>query len=301
VAWKDGRIVGTQGTIRTTVFVHGRPEAAAWVIDFAVRKDLRRSGIGEALGAASRAERRTRLILEVSPTARGIANRAGYGAIGEVPLFVRPVDPARWLRSHGVPEPLAWLSGAASPALAALDSFALRLARSEQVELVQTSFFDGRADTIFASLATRHPVLCRRDSSWLQWRFERYPQPRRYETYWVARKGAPAGYVVLRAGTHHGAGSGVLVDYLCDPGILRAVLGLCLERFRAAGAAVATCLHLNPSASGAFRRLGFLRRNSGWRFLVRPEPPALGPAILDARNWFLTGADSNIDRERGPL
>ena len=66
VAWKDGRIVGTLGTLRTAVWVDGKPEPGSWVVDFAVHRDLRRSGIGEALGAASRAERGTRMIL-VSP------------------------------------------------------------------------------------------------------------------------------------------------------------------------------------------------------------------------------------------
>lgn len=220
--------------------------------------------------------------------------------MGEVPLFVRPIDPARWLRPR-VPQPLAWLAGAARPALAALDALALRFARSERVELVETGSFDGRADAFLGELARRYPVLCQRDSSWLRWRFERYPQPRRYQMYWLVRKGAPVGYAVLRSGTHHGAGSGVLVDYLCDPEILPALLGRCLERFRAAGAAVATCLHLNPLAPTAFRRLGFFRRNSGWRFLVRPGSEAADAALFDRGAWFLTAGDANVDRDRTPL
>jgi GNAT superfamily N-acetyltransferase len=75
VAWKDGRIVGTLGTVRTTVWVKGQPEPAAWVIDFAVHRDLRRSGIGEALGAVSRGERETRMILEVTPAAARLSLR----------------------------------------------------------------------------------------------------------------------------------------------------------------------------------------------------------------------------------
>src|SRR5581483_4269383 len=144
VAWKDGRIVGTIGTVRTSVWVNGQPEPCSWVIDFAVHRDLRRSGIGDALAAVSRAEPRTRLVLEVTPAARGIAARAGHQVLGEVPLLVRPLQPARWLRSRGFPGPLAWISHAASPALAGLDALALRLARSERVELVETPSFDAR-------------------------------------------------------------------------------------------------------------------------------------------------------------
>lgn len=301
VAWKDGRIVGTMGTMRTTIWVKGQPEPGAWVIDFAVHRDLRRSGIGEALGSVSRAGPTTRLLLEVTPAARGIAARAGYEAIGDVPLLVRPLDIAAWLRSRGIPRPLAWLSQAALPTLSGLDALALGLARSERVELVETPSYDGRADAIFAALSTRYPVLCQRDRRWLEWRFERYPQPGRYRMYWVVRKGAPAGYAVLRAGTHHGQPSGVLVDHLCDPGIVPAMLALCLERFRAAGAAVATCLQLDPLAGGAFRRLGFFRRNSGWRFLSRPASGANRSTILDRGAWFLTAGDANVDRDRNPL
>ncbi|HZR08108.1 MAG TPA: GNAT family N-acetyltransferase [Myxococcales bacterium] len=298
VAWKDGRIVGTIGTVRTSVWVNGQPEPCSWVIDFAVHRDLRRSGIGDALAAVSRAEPRTRLVLEVTPAARGIAARAGHQVLGEVPLLVRPLQPARWLRSRGFPGPLAWISHAASPALAGLDALALRLARSERVELVETPSFDARADAIFAAQSRRYPVLCQRDRRWLEWRFERYPQPGRYRMYWVVRKGVAAGYAVLRAGTHHGIPSGVLADHLCDPAIVPAMLALCVERFRAAGAAVATCLQLDPIAGGAFRRLGFFRRNSGWRFLALPFPATKVSPLLDRGAWFLTAGDANVDRDR---
>jgi hypothetical protein len=163
---------------------------------------------------------------------------------------------------------------------------------------VETPSFDERADAIFAALSNRYPVLCQRDRRWLEWRFERYPQPGRYRMYWVVRKGAAAGYAVLRAGTHHGIPSGVLVDHLCDPAVVPAMLALCMEQFRAAGAAVATCLQLDPLAGAAYRRLGFFRRNSGWRFLCRPTAKA--SAILDRGAWFLTAGDANVDRDRIP-
>jgi L-amino acid N-acyltransferase YncA len=301
VAKSEGRIVGTIGKIRTLLYVRGKPAPAAWAIDFAVQKDLRRGGIGEAISAVSRQYGGTGLSLEGTPPSRGIAKRLAYGMIAEVPLFVRAIDPAAWLRSHNVPAPLAWFTRAALPVLAALDSVALRSARTQALELVETPAFDDRADALFAALSRRYPVLCRRDRGWLEWRFERYPRRGRYRLYWLLRAGEVAGYAVLRPGTHHGLPAGVLVDYLCAPELIRALLGLCIPRLREMGAALATCVHLNALGGGAFRSLGFLRRSSGWQFLVRPEPAALAPAILDARNWFLTGADSNVDRERDPL
>jgi hypothetical protein len=300
VARREGRIVGSLGTIRTFLHLKGRALRACWVIDFAVAKELRRAGVGEALGVVSREEGGTRMIIEAAGPARGIAARAHYEPVCEVPLFIRPIHPARWLRSRRVPAALAWVSGAVLPLLATLEARALKAARALGVELVETRAFDERADALFASLSLRYPLLCRRDRAWLEWRYERYPQPGRYRLHWLMRRGEAVGYVVLRSGTHHGVPSGVLVDYLCPPELIPALLGLCIERFRAADAAVASCLHLNPFAAGAFRSLGFLRRSSGWRFLARAGSGADAPLILDEKSWFVTAGDSNVDRDRSP-
>ena len=298
VAWKEGRIVGTIGTIRTSLHVAGRVVPACWVVDFAVSRELRRGGIGEALSAASRADGRTRLVIDATPATQGIIARAGHHGFGDVPLFVRPIDPRRLSRSHRLPRPLAVLAGATRPAFAALDAAALRSARSQRVELVETAALDERADALFAALAGRHPVICRRDRAWLEWRFQRYPRKGRYRLHWLMKGGEAAGYAVLREGVHRDLAAGVLADYLSPPELVPALLALAIERFRAAGAAVVTCLNLNPRAAGAFFRLGFFRRRSGWSFAARPESPSIGAAFFDRRSWFITAADSNVDRER---
>jgi hypothetical protein len=94
---------------------------------------------------------------------------------------------------------------------------------------------------------------------------------------------------------HRGMPAGFLVDYLCAPALTGHLLALCLEQFRAQGAAAVYCLHLNAAAEGPLRAAGFLRRRSGWPLLVRPRGPAES-MLLEARNWFLTAADSNVDR-----
>ena len=299
LARKDGRVVGTMGTIRTSLLVKGQRWPVAWAVDFAVRKELRRSGIGEAIAVASRAaEPVTRLVIDASVAAERIVLRGGYRPVAEVPLYVRPIDPRRWLRARGMPAALARLSSAMLPAFAVLDSRSLAFARKERIELLETTAFDERADALFAAVSPSYAVLCQRDRSWLEWRFDRCPEPTRYQRCWLMRRGGVVGYAVLRAGTHHGAPAGILVDYLCAPALIPALLALCLQRFRAAGAAVATCLHLNVSAATAFRSLGFFQRKSSWHFLVRPRSLADPAAILEASNWFITAGDGNVDRDR---
>jgi hypothetical protein len=45
-------------------------------------------------------------------------------------------------------------------------------------------------------------------------------------------------------------------------------------------------------------RLGFVRRSSGFRFLVCAG--AENDLVRDRRSWFVTLGDSNVDRPRPP-
>jgi hypothetical protein len=297
IARQGNRVVGAQGCIRTSLQSGEERIRAAWVVDFAVRGEMRDSGIGKALGAASRREPLTRLILDATAPAMHLAARADYQRVGVVPLFVRPLAPAELLRAHGAPRWLASVSRVAGRILGALGDRAISAAQDQQIELLETSAFDERADKLFADISVHYPFICRRDRAWLEWRFERYPLQRRYRLFHLMRGGEAAGYAVLRMGTHWGIPAGVIVDYLCLPEVILPLLGRCAEWFREAGAAVISCLHFNPFAAQPFRKAGFFRRKSGWPLLVRPESgrDAAHP-LADSRRWFLTAGDSNVDR-----
>jgi GNAT superfamily N-acetyltransferase len=273
---------------------------AAWVVDFAVRAELRGRGIGKALMAASLKEPLTRLVLDATAPAMHLAAGVDYQTVGIVPLFVRPLAPAELLRAHGAPRWLASIARVAGRVLGAIDDRSISAAREQHIELLEISAFDERADKLFAEISVHYPFICRRDRSWLEWRFERYPVERRYRLFHLMRGGEAAGYAVLRMGTHWGIPAGVIVDYLCPPELILPLLGRCAEWFREAGAALISCLHFNPFAAQPFRKAGFFRRKSGWPLLVRPERgrDAALSALGDSRRWFLTAGDSNVDRPR---
>jgi GNAT superfamily N-acetyltransferase len=300
IARQGTRVVGAQACIRTWLQSGDERIRAAWVVDFAVRAEFRDRGIGKALGAASRREPLTRLVLDATAPASHIAARADYQSVGIVPLFVRPLAPEELLRAHGAPRWLAAISHVAGRVLGALGDRARTAAEEQHIELLETSAFDERADKLFADISVHYPLVCRRDRVWLEWRFERYPVQRRYRLFHLMRDGETAGYAVLRMGTHWGIPAGVIVDYLCPPGLILPLLGRCGEWFREAGAAVISCLHLNPFAAQPFRTAGYFRRKSGWPLLIRPESAseAARSALADSHRWFLTAGDSNVDRPR---
>ena len=297
---RDQVVVGAQGLIRVALKVGQQTVPAAWSIDFAVREEVRKQGVGSALGAQSRKEVGTRLLLEGTPAAVRIALRVGWKAVCEVPLWVKPLDLGRFARRSEVDLAKRLAIGAAAPLLSILDRRALRAAVAAGVTLVPTAAFDERVDRIWQACAAELPVACPRDLAFLSWRFGQYPAEGRYRIHWLQRGGETLGYAVLRLGDHQGARTGFVVDFLCPRALLPALLARAVELFRAEGATIARCLHLGPHAARAFLPLGFFKRSSGWPFMVRTTDAAAEVAALmeDPAQWFLTAADSNVDRPR---
>jgi hypothetical protein len=303
-----GRIVGTEGLVRVGLKAGSEMLPAAWTIDFAVRQEplqglgLGLVGIGPAIARLARKDVSVRLALDVTPGALRIGRRAGWTPLGTVPLWVRVLDTGALLRARGASPLLLAAARAGQLALRGVDAYAARRARQQQVELVSTARFDERADDIWESASPHYPVVCRRDHRYLSWRFDRFTIPARYERFWLQRVGRTAGYAVLRIDDHRGVRAGFIIDYFCEPALMPALLASCLDVFRDAGAVVVYCLHLNASAGTSFRRLGFLRRSSGWPFIVyaRGVSPAIHRSITTASNWFVTAGDSNVDHAGSP-
>ncbi len=293
-AWRrEGRIEAMQGGLSTVLRVGTSELTAVWCVELMVSERYRARGVGAVLGEVALQGAEVGLGLEIAPEARAGFLRSGWTDLGAVPLWVYPSDPRRLAEARGLdlPRPVAL---AASLALRALRGVHLGQAAMAGLRLESAACFDERADAIWQRCARHYPVLTCRDRAFLSWRFDRFPEPARYQRHWLVRRGRPVGYAVLRVGEHHGLRSGHLVDFLCEPRWTAGLLALSLERLGREEVAAVYCLHRNPVSEVPFRRMGFLRRTSGWSQVVRG-----GPAVSrDARSWFLTAADSNVDRAR---
>jgi hypothetical protein len=166
-------------------------------------------------------------------------------------------------------------------------------------ELVEVERFDERSDEIWRNVSRHYGVIVRRDRAYLDWRFNGV-FARRYRRFYLVQRGAPIGYAVLRDGQRHGLATGEIVDYLCSPRRLPALLTCCVHQLARAGAKMAYCLNQSVHAGWAFWVNGFLRRDSSWPLLVHTRNLAPRPAALlrDRHNWFITRGDSNLDRPR---
>jgi GNAT superfamily N-acetyltransferase len=291
---RDGRVEGQVGA-RLVRLKNGSSEAAAhWITNLVVAPGARKRGIGTALHRACVAETGLGLAIDVTEAAERILLREGAADLGVVPLYIRVLDVEAFLARRAVPARGA-VAPLASLVLAALDRRAARVLRANPVALVEVDRFSAAADEVWDSCAPHYPVLVRRDRAYLNWRFAEDPLSR-YRLFEVRRGADPIGIAVLRVGEWGSVPAGFMVDWLCKPRDSEALLASCLDVFRESRVAAVYCLHANPVSIGMLPRLGFVRRSSGFRFLV------CGGAglVRDRRNWFLTLGDSNVDRPRPP-
>jgi len=294
------KVVGAQGMLRVALKVGEATVPAAWMIDFAVREELRKRGAGTALEVEARKERAVRMLLEGTPASVRLVVRAGWKALGDIPLWVKPLRFGDYRGSRSR-EPLKTLAlRAAAPVLRFLEWRALQKAVREDLKLEPTAAFDERVDRLWQTCSAELPVACARDLAFLSWRFGGYPASGRYRIHWLQRGAETVGYAVLRVGDHYGARAGYLTDFLCPRALLPSLLARVVEIFRREEAAVICCLHVGPGTSGAFRSLGFFQRSSGWPFMVRTlsAPPEIAAKMEDVGQWFVTACDSNVDRPR---
>jgi len=292
VRFREGRIEGQAGA-RVVRLKNGPwEETAHWITNLFVDPGSQRRGVGAALERVCVAETGIALALDVTPPAERLLRRHGACDLGLVPFYVRPLDVEAFCAKRPMP---AIVAPIVSRMVRLLDRRCARVLRKNPVELVPVDRFSVAADEVWESCAPHYPVLVRRDRVYLNWRFASDPL-HRYELFEVRREGRAIGSAVLRAGEWGAMPAGFVVDWLCAPRDGEALLAACLEVFRARRLAAAYCVHRNPTGTGMLFRIGFVPRPGGFRFLLRGE--AGGAFLRDARSWYVTMGDSNVDRPR---
>ena len=260
---RKGCVEGQVGARLVQLKAGASETPAHWITNLVVRRSLQKRGIGTALHRACVAETGLALALDVTPPAERILLREGAADLGVVPMYVRALD-AYALFARRVVRARSILAPIASGVLKAFDRRAARLLRADSVALVGVDRFSATADAVWESCAPHYPVLVRRDRAYLNWRFADNPL-RRYRLFEVRRGVDPIGIAVLRVGEWGRVRAGFVVDWLCEPKDAEPLLAACLDVFRASRVAAVYCLHANPVSTGMLRRLGFVRRSSGFR------------------------------------
>jgi GNAT superfamily N-acetyltransferase len=297
--WRhDDHIEAQQGAIRTRVRVAGAEYDLAWAIDLLVSPAHRQRGVGAVLPSLVVRSSEVTCGTEVSEAAQKSFRRAGWSDLGRLTQWVRVVGPTAFFKSKMAPLPATVLGGLAGSIVRGMDL--LDRVRTRARRLVPVDHFDDRADAIWERTAPCWPVIARRDRAWLAWRWEACPRREGARLYWLECNSTVVGWVVLRHALHLGVPSAFIVDLLCQPEDLGALLALSVRELSRRKIAAVYCLGSMPGAARTFRDYGFIPRDSGFQAMnfAPALPDDAQRALGDPSQWFLTAGDSDLDRPR---
>jgi GNAT superfamily N-acetyltransferase len=295
---KDGKVVGQQAGVPFHLKVGRRYCRASWAIDLMVDPRWRLRGVGPALSEVYTASNEITVGLGISDAAHKAFLRAGWLDLGTVPLYVRPLDVNRMPKGRFPGDGgHAWVGRMANPVVRLFDMVGGTCARWKGAILRPVEQFDERVDALWDAVCGRYAVIARRDFRGLHWRFDALPDRHDYRRFCLMEGDTLRGYAVIRMAICHGAAAGIVVDYLAAPEWLRPLFARGVEYLRNAGAAAVYCTTLGPGVGAWTHPLGFVRRESGVRLMVRLSEAVrtLSRAVANARHWFITLADSDAD------
>jgi hypothetical protein len=290
------RIDGHVGIVPVELKIERSRAEACWLFDLAVVPCTRGRGTAGALVSVACQRAAAAMALEVSGGGRQVLLRGGWSDLGELTLFVRPIDAqvlARRLTSR-----VPFVGALGNAVLSGVGDLGNAGAHLMHLVPEEVSSFDERVDAIWSEASGSYRVVVRRDSRLLNWRFTNFPDRRRYRLFCFMHAGKPAGYSVLRIGEHHGARAGYIVDFFCKPRWTYGILAHGIEQLRREKVAAVYCLHSNPVTTAPLLALGFIPRRSGWPFVADLQrlSPEVAQIARDPRNWFITAGDGDVDR-----
>lgn len=295
---REGAIVGQQGSIPVVLKVDDTERRAAWLIDWMVHPDWRLKGVAPALLAASVNSSDIALGLGLEEAAVKTLKRSGWQDVGNVSLFVRALQAQQCAAALDLP---VWLRNITPGPL--VDGSARVLGRAASVltrsTLSPVAAFDERVDTLWATASPDYPIVVKRDSASLRWRFDDGPHASRYERYYLQSNGRLVGYAVTRIAPWRGHLVGRVVDYFAERRWLAPLFAQLVRELSAKGLVAMFVEQCCPKSEAALRMVGCLRAGGATRqrfmFKLR-EPDAPWAGILSqAAAWMVMTADADLD------
>ena len=291
---KDGdALIAQRPTMPVSLKVGDTYHRANYLTDFLVHPDYRDQGLGTLLQRGTVEGVDICVSLDASMRSRTIFGKLGFTWLGEVPRFVRVCDPVPYVAAR-----LGSWTRVAAPLIRAGWSWKQRrdheLAPGLEIEPIAE--FGAEFDAMWERISPCYPVMARRDSTLLNWRYVDAPGD---ASILVARRGGEvAGYIVYRVLDSGDIKRGFICDLLAAPDDTDSLLGLIrrvIVTLRAQNVQVIDTYAHHPTVQSGLRRLGFVEK-PGVSFIVNTTLPEPVSGLLAERgNWYITALDSDLD------
>ncbi len=301
------RVVGHHGSIPVELQIGTVRRPTAWFVDTRVSADHRGRAIGPQLVVEGDADLPFALSLGQTEEMRGILLRLGWRTVAPLQTAQLLIRPEKVLRSK-LPYPAVVTAGlyfrAQSAARAVTQGMMSLLDASAGSEIRTIDRFESRHDTLWTDCSRDFSCATVRDASFLNWKWVDQPG-QTFVRIEIIDHDECHGIAVLQirepdsAYPYRRAFLTDLVVSLSQERRVRRLLAAAVQTAADKGADSLVCLHINPPLTQALRRVGFLIREPARHLLIHtPEslPEDELKRLLDGRNWFVTQADSDIDR-----
>ena len=291
ISRRDGQIVGQQAELAFGLNVNGKTVRAIVPTELMVDPRWRLHGLGPALSDTLCRATRVACSFLMTDDALKMYMRTGWEEIGEIPRYVLP------LRSDALPYsgPLGSVAGAAMTMSRALLRSASRV-RVSGTRLEEIPAFDERADLIWRRNLGSYPVMARRASVDLEWRFDTGRHARLYRRFYLLRGSVPVGYLVVRDRPWRGTNALRVVDYLAEPRLVGALMTHAVLLASRSGHALIEVTTQNRRAARAIRSTGLWpsKPTPRPRFMLHCSPDDdLRGTLSSFDNWLITSADGD--------
>lgn len=301
-----GELAGHLAYTPLMASVGGTSCLAVWARDLIVLKKWRKSGVFALLFHVFMESVRKRAAFTMLGGAPDHVvaryKKLGFVHLGYLPLYVYPLSCSRILQRYRTPKILAHISGPILQGLLKGKQYLGNMGSPSvprDVAITRIHECDASFDVFWEKVAGAFPVIIKRDSVYLKWRFLNNPFWH-YEIFKAERKGELLGYIVLREGLSKQFPSGVISDILAHPDdqdTIRALIRFAQTYFsRKKHLELVRCDILHSRFERQLRKQAFMPVHSTASLLVGNTMDGTDRGgIFERDNWFMDYSDSDFD------
>jgi GNAT superfamily N-acetyltransferase len=268
-----------------------------WNVDLMIHPEYRGKGLAMKLSRAllDEGDANTGLPLTNSPTYKILEKlNGGFLDVAPFPQIIRPFKMQVYARAV-LKIPL--VSHVFALFLRAYYALVIDRRTYEpdiHVKIEKINRFDSSFDDFWENVQHEYPVIVKRDSRYLNWKFFDRPDLD-YTVYRASRSNELAGYIVLRVDERFGVKTGFVCDILSsrnDVGVIESLLVTALRHFREEGMdQVSAQVFFVATFRKVFSRMGLITKPSRRvrRIVLTINNESMSREVpADPENWFIT-------------